>query len=147
MQGRGWSGGVRLIAINAISLTPGCLAWLGQLGAFKTGKDAAKRLVGQREVHGRLGGSGEFGCYTPKSTPKGGSAAMTSTYTGKYTKTESGYMGQLVEWPEVVTEGGTLEECRELLKDALQEMVAAYQQEGREIPLGGALLEQVAVET
>lgn len=72
---------------------------------------------------------------------------MTTTYTGKYTKTESGYMGQLVEWPEVVTEGATLEECRELLRDALREMVAAYRQEGREIPLGGALLEQVAVET
>ena len=40
---------------------------------------------------------------------------MTNTYTGKYTKIESGYMGQLVEWPEVVTEGATLEECRELL--------------------------------
>jgi len=72
---------------------------------------------------------------------------MTTTYTGKYTKTESGYMGQLVEWPEVVTEGATLEECRDLLQDALREMVAAYQQEGRELPLGGALLEQVAVET
>ena len=72
---------------------------------------------------------------------------MTTTYTGKYTKTESGYMGQLIEWPEVVTEGATLEECRDLLQDALREMVAAYQQEGRELPLGGALLEQVAVET
>ena len=72
---------------------------------------------------------------------------MTSTYTGKYTKTESGYMGQLVEWPEVVTEGATIEECRELLRDALREMVAAYRQEGREVPLGGALLEQVVVET
>jgi len=72
---------------------------------------------------------------------------MTTTYTGKHTKIESGYMGQLVEWPEVVTEGATLEECRELLQDALKEMVAAYRQEGREIPLGGALLEQVAVET
>ena len=72
---------------------------------------------------------------------------MTSTYTGKYTKTSTGYMGQLVEWPEVVTEGATLEECRELLKDALQEMITAYRQEGKEIPLGGALLEQVAVET
>ncbi len=70
-----------------------------------------------------------------------------STYTGKYTKTSTGYMGQLVEWPEVVTEGATLEECRELLKDALHEMIVAYRQEGKEIPLGGALLEQVAVET
>ena len=28
------------------------------------------------------------------------------TYTAKYTKISSGYMGQLVEWPEVVTENG-----------------------------------------
>jgi len=72
---------------------------------------------------------------------------MLSTYTAKYIKLSSGYMGQLVEWPEVVTEGATLEECRDLLKDALHEMVAAYRQEGKEIPMGGALLEQVAVET
>ena len=26
-------------------------------------------------------------------------------YTAKYTKITAGYMGQLVEWPEVVTEG------------------------------------------
>ena len=30
---------------------------------------------------------------------------MLSNYTAKYTKISSGYMGQLVEWPEVVTEG------------------------------------------
>ena len=35
---------------------------------------------------------------------------MISTYTAKYTKIDSGYMGQLVDWPEVVTEGETLEE-------------------------------------
>ena len=72
---------------------------------------------------------------------------MANTYTAKYTKISTGYMGQLVEWPEVVTEGATLEECREILKDALREMIAAYRQEEKEIPLGGALLEQVAVET
>lgn len=71
---------------------------------------------------------------------------MVSTYTAKYTKISSGYMGQLVEWPEVVTEGKTLEECRELLKDALYEMVMAYRQQGKEIPVGGALLEQVPIE-
>ena len=32
------------------------------------------------------------------------------TYTAKYTKIDSGYMGQLVEWPEVLTEGSTLED-------------------------------------
>jgi predicted RNase H-like HicB family nuclease len=73
---------------------------------------------------------------------------MTSpcTYTAKYTKISSGYMGQLVEWPEVITEGPSLEECRALLKDALHEMMAAYAQQHREVPVGGALFEQVAVE-
>jgi predicted RNase H-like HicB family nuclease len=67
-------------------------------------------------------------------------------YTAKYTKVSSGYMGQVVEWPEVITEGKTIEECREMLRDALQEMMQAYRQEGKEIPLGGDLLEQVLVE-
>ncbi len=71
---------------------------------------------------------------------------MVSTYTAKYTKINSGYMGQLVEWPEVITEGKTLEECREMLQDALHEMIMAYRQENKEIPIGGALLEQIPVE-
>jgi len=68
------------------------------------------------------------------------------SYTAKYTKISSGYMGQLVEWPEVVTEGGDLEDCRKMLRDALNEMVIAYRQMGKEIPLGNALIEQVPVE-
>jgi predicted RNase H-like HicB family nuclease len=55
-------------------------------------------------------------------------------------------MGQLVEWPEVVTEGKDIEDCRELLRDALLEMIEAYKQQGKELPVGGDLLEQVAVE-
>ena len=42
-------------------------------------------------------------------------------------------MGQLVEWPEIVTEGKSLEECREMLRDALKEMIIAYHQQGKEI--------------
>ena len=71
---------------------------------------------------------------------------MFSTYTAKYTKIKSGYMGQLVEWPEVVTEGKTLEECRKMLQDALHEMILAYQEQKKEIPKGGALIEQIPVE-
>ncbi len=52
----------------------------------------------------------------------------------KYTKIASGYMGQLVEWPEVVTEGKDLEDCRSMLRDALNEMVLAYNELGKEIP-------------
>jgi predicted RNase H-like HicB family nuclease len=71
---------------------------------------------------------------------------MLSNYTAKYTRIDSGYMGQLVEWPEVVTEGKTLDECREMLKDALSEMVLAYRKQKKDIPLGGGLLEQLSVE-
>jgi len=68
------------------------------------------------------------------------------SYTAKYTRISSGYMGQVVEWPEVITEGKTIEECREMLRDALQEMMQAYREQGKEIPPGGDLLEQVLVE-
>ena len=68
------------------------------------------------------------------------------SYTAKYLKIESGYMGQLVEWPEVVTEGADLDVCRAMLRDALQEMYLAYMHLGKEIPLGNALIEQLPVE-
>ena len=67
-------------------------------------------------------------------------------YTAKYTKIDSGYMGQLIEWPEVVTEGKDLEDCRSMLRDALNEMLLAYNELGKEIPLGNALIEQLPVE-
>lgn len=67
-------------------------------------------------------------------------------YTAKYTKIKTGYMGQLVEWPEVVTEGKDLEECQEMLRDALNEMILVYQQPKKEIPVGNALIEQLPVE-
>ncbi|MCL4510749.1 MAG: type II toxin-antitoxin system HicB family antitoxin [Bacteroidetes bacterium] len=72
---------------------------------------------------------------------------MLRNYTAKYTKIQSGYMGQLVEWPEVVTEGKTFEDCRVSLKDALREMMLAYQQMDKELPAGADLFEPVTVET
>jgi len=41
----------------------------------------------------------------------------------KLHEAERVYMGQLIEWPEIVTEGKDLEECRKMLRDALNEMV------------------------
>ena len=68
-------------------------------------------------------------------------------YTAKYTKISAGYMSRLVEWPEeVITEGKDLEECRAMLRDALNEMVLAYQQLGKEIPPGNSLIEQLPIE-
>ena len=71
---------------------------------------------------------------------------MLLNYTAKYSKIVSGYMGQLVEWPEVVTEGKDIEECRIMLRDALNEMLLAYKQQRKEIPIGGALIEQLPIE-
>jgi predicted RNase H-like HicB family nuclease len=71
---------------------------------------------------------------------------MTNTYTAVYSKIPSGYMGQLVEWPEVVTEGNTIEACRAMLEDALKEMIQAYRQQGKDIPSGHTLFEQIPVE-
>jgi predicted RNase H-like HicB family nuclease len=71
---------------------------------------------------------------------------MLESYTARYTRIESGYMGQIVEWPEVISEGKTLEKCREMLEDALHEMILAYREQNKEIPTGRALLEQIPVE-
>ncbi len=71
---------------------------------------------------------------------------MINTYTAKYTKISSGYMGQIIEWPEIITEGKDLEECREMIQDALKEMIEVYRQQNWEIPIGRGLIEQVPVE-
>jgi predicted RNase H-like HicB family nuclease len=64
---------------------------------------------------------------------------MLITYTARYTKIDSGYMGQLIEFPEVITEGKNLEDCRLSLQDALEQMIIAYQQQNKEIPLGNSI--------
>ncbi len=65
---------------------------------------------------------------------------MLITYTARYTKIDSGYMGQLIEFPEVITEGKNLEDCRTSLQDALEQMLLAYQQQSKEIPLGNIII-------
>ncbi len=71
---------------------------------------------------------------------------MLCSYTAKYTRLTNGYMGQLVEWPEVVTKGSDLDECWAMLRDALHEMVLAYRDLGKEIPSHNALIEQIPME-
>jgi predicted RNase H-like HicB family nuclease len=71
---------------------------------------------------------------------------MTATYTARYTRIDSGYMGQLIEWPDVISEGSTLEECRVMLDDSLREMILAYRQQGKPVPVEQALLESLPAE-
>jgi predicted RNase H-like HicB family nuclease len=72
---------------------------------------------------------------------------MRYKYTAKYTKIPSGYMGQIIEWQEVITEGKNLEECRLMLEDALNEMIMVYQQQGKTIPLNDDnIIETLSIE-
>jgi predicted RNase H-like HicB family nuclease len=54
-------------------------------------------------------------------------------------------MGQLLEWPEVVSEGATLEECRVMVEDAALEMLHVYEEDGLPVPQGHAILETIAI--
>ena len=71
---------------------------------------------------------------------------MLSGLTARYTKLSSGYMGQLLEWPEVITEGVDIDDCRNSLEDAAREMVLAYHQQNKEIPVEHSLFETIMVE-
>ena len=57
-------------------------------------------------------------------------------YTACYTKLEEGYgyMGQLLEWPNVITDGETIEDCRDSLIEVATEMADIYEEDGLEIP-------------
>ena len=66
-------------------------------------------------------------------------------YTVCYTKTESGYTGQLLEWPEVISEGATIEECRAMVEDAAREMAAVYEEDGIPVPQSHIIFESLTL--
>ena len=69
------------------------------------------------------------------------------TLTAVFTPDENGWtMGQLAEWPAVVTCAETLDEAREMLVDAAREMVASYREEGREPPIGSGRVESLKID-
>ena len=57
-------------------------------------------------------------------------------FTACYTKLEEGYgyMGQRLEWPNVITDGETIEDCRDSLIEVATEMADIYEEDGLEIP-------------
>ena len=67
-------------------------------------------------------------------------------FIAKYTKIDSGYMGQIIELPEVITEGKDIEDCRVMLLDALKEVILSYKQLGLDIPSSKPLFEQISFE-
>ncbi|MDR2180698.1 MAG: type II toxin-antitoxin system HicB family antitoxin [Synergistaceae bacterium] len=71
---------------------------------------------------------------------------MARSYTARFERIPSGYLGQLVEWPEVITEGTTLEECRLMLEDAAREMAIAYRENDLPLPETTDTIERILVE-
>jgi predicted RNase H-like HicB family nuclease len=71
---------------------------------------------------------------------------MEKIYTARFKRISSGYMGQLVEWPAVITEGATLEECRFMLIDAAKEMTLAYREEGLPILEPSEMIDRIPIE-
>jgi len=68
------------------------------------------------------------------------------SFVATYQKIPRGYMGRIVGFPGVISEGKTIEVCRESLNDALKEMILAYQQEGQPLPIGQPIFESLLVE-
>ena len=66
-------------------------------------------------------------------------------FTACYTKLEHSYMGKLLEWPTVITEGDSLDDCRDLLVEAASEMAELYKDEGMKIPHPSITVETVYV--
>ena len=70
---------------------------------------------------------------------------MLKNFTACYTKLKHGYMGQLLEWSNVITEGDDLKDCEEMLKDAAHEMMLAYKDEGLKIPNHSMIVKPISI--
>ncbi len=66
-------------------------------------------------------------------------------FTACYTKLENGYMGQLLERPNVITCGNDLEDCEYMLKDAASKMALAYYDDGQEIPQEELIVKPISI--
>lgn len=68
------------------------------------------------------------------------------SFVATYQKVSRGYMGRIIGFPGVISEGKTIEDCRESLNDALREMILAYRDEGQTIPGEQPIFESLLVE-
>ncbi|MDY6400470.1 MAG: type II toxin-antitoxin system HicB family antitoxin [Synergistales bacterium] len=70
---------------------------------------------------------------------------MLKNFTALYMKLEHGYMGKILEWPGVITEGNDLEDCEEMLTDAAHEMMLGYKDEGLKIPNTSIIVKPISI--
>jgi len=67
-------------------------------------------------------------------------------FTAQFTKIDTGFMGQILEWPEVITEGKSIDDCRIMLKDALEEMIHAHRDLELNLPINKVTFEEFTLE-
>ena len=68
-------------------------------------------------------------------------------FTACYTKLEDGfgYMGQLLEWPNVITDGENINDCRDSLVEVAAEMADIYKEDGLKIPNNTLIVEPIDI--
>ena len=63
------------------------------------------------------------------------------SYTAKFAKIDSGYIGRRLDWLKVATEASTVDECNTMFRAILHEtLVLAYRHVGQWMPVGNVLL-------
>lgn len=65
-------------------------------------------------------------------------------FTAVFEKIPAGYLGRVLELPEVRTEGADLEECRLMLMDAIDEVLRVKRIQGIEPTSGFFLVETIS---
>ena len=123
------------------SATPACgVRWVGWALL-------ACQVVRLLQAQGAHQGSSDDCSATAGGTVHTSCMGDSLTLTAVFTPDENGWtMAQLAEWPAVVTCAQTLDEARDMLLDAAQEMVASYRAEGREPPIGGGRVESLKID-
>ena len=71
---------------------------------------------------------------------------MVKIYTARYTRTDTDWKGQLLEWPGLSAEGEMLDACRDSLAARLHAGIEACHAEGTEAPYESGVGELMVVD-
>ena len=70
---------------------------------------------------------------------------MTATYTARFTRSEGWWTAQLVEMPGAITQGRTIEEARENLREAAQLLIDSYREQPEDGRGGEVVTEELTL--
>ncbi|WP_040294987.1 serpin family protein [Beggiatoa alba] len=73
-----------------------------------------------------------------------------TSYNALYIKTETGFIGKILEWQEIIVQSENLDDCRNQLSQMLYDNILAFQQQNKPIPpsYGNAIvLDQISIKS